>query len=443
MTTATTEAPTVPVSEILATKVSLFRRVTDTETAPEDVALGAILEDIRRGRWSQEIARVRLANTKKKADRLKVELLPAFKPSGTFAGLKDESFVAHSGVLCLDFDNLTMANSHEVRQALRSDHHVVAGFTSPRHGIKAFVPVIARNAAEHHACYEAARAHFAGILPEGVCPDEKPKGIGSNCFVSHDPNAWLATTPRTAFQPINHTGGCDIAIGHVIESNEKELPSLSASGSEVIESARTDPSESEQGAVSTRTPPPAPIALPLFVEKEIWPKWVANIRHRPAERNNTIRTRVPILLNLVHEDVVALLMLRWFDIALPGTFGDPRQRHLYETMVMIKGCLESWPKQERLHNADAQKYLELRDARQRATFRICHSLSLTKENRDLRTFFLSAEHLAHRLGVPHSQIGDRQLEYLKERGVLEQVSVGPRWTPGQKASASRYRWLLG
>jgi hypothetical protein len=430
-------------SELFSRSISIFNTAR-TKYPPREISIGAFLQEIIRGRWRMEVGRVRSAASKTAADAIKLKHLPAAKLSGTFTGLSTDDFVQHSGVLCLDLDAVGNGAA-AVREVLTKDPHVLAVFTSPSgNGLKVLVAVSATTAKEHRACFDEARDHFSAALPAGIVIDTAPSNVSSNCFASFDPETWRASAPRKQFLPTskaakNDARGCDIDTSHVIQSNEKEFLPSALSVPVYLESHPVTAAEEERAFPCGA--PPAVIRLPNFVDADIWPKWVKKVPYVRAKRNLSVVQRAPILINIVAEDIAALLLLRWFTEAPENLFHDSREAHWRETWAAIRGCVESWPKQARITRSERSVYTHLRDARQRATFRVLHSLSVSKKNAPSRTFFIPTGQLADRLNCA-SEPASRQLEYMVREKVIEIVSPGAAWTPGVKGRATTYRWLL-
>ena len=122
--------------------VSGVKSVRDTVT--HDVNIHSFLGGIKEGRWREQVQQVRqafAAGGKKAANPLKEKLLPAITPSGRFRERNDGAIEMHSGLLCVDIDNLN-GNSDAIREKLELDKHVLALFTSPTGaGLKVFVPI--------------------------------------------------------------------------------------------------------------------------------------------------------------------------------------------------------------------------------------------------------------------------------------------------------------
>lgn len=181
-----------------AGRVSLFESVTAKEN--KSVEISEILDAIRGGRWRQPVEVVRAAfarGGKEAAQPVKKKLLPAVTPSGTFNGPhKAEALAEHSGMQCLDFDDLNGSQA-EVKLQLAGDPFCYAMFDSPSNGLK-FWMRIKPNADEHGRTFDAAADYFKQTY--NLAADKSGRDVCRLCFVSYDPD--LVHNPDAAiFEP--------------------------------------------------------------------------------------------------------------------------------------------------------------------------------------------------------------------------------------------------
>lgn len=155
-------------------------------------AILLIVKDITQGVYKDQIAEIR----KQKADgnndtvdRLKREL-PAFTPSGTFAGgRKMEYLTMYSGFVHLDFDKLSPDVLAKAKSQVQEVPTTFACFTSPSgNGIKVFIEV--DSPLEHHSiAYKQVQELYEQHL--NIAADPKCKDITRLCFVSDDAEAYM------------------------------------------------------------------------------------------------------------------------------------------------------------------------------------------------------------------------------------------------------------
>lgn len=164
--------------------VSMVESAQGTET--RSVKVRAILSAIRAGRWRAQVERVRAAYQTggKDAAAEPKKRLSGVLFSGTFSRRNKDALVAHSGLLCVDLDNLDGALP-EKRQAIEAAPHMFACFLSPTGGgLKVLVP-IEPDPAKHLDSFRAAQRYFRDAF--GLEIDEQCKDVSRLCFVSYDP----------------------------------------------------------------------------------------------------------------------------------------------------------------------------------------------------------------------------------------------------------------
>jgi len=168
-----------------------------------DYSLEAILDGIRRGRWSKTVENIRqalLAGDNEKADRLK-KGLPAFTFSATYSGSrKRDNLTGYEGRIMLDVDKLDADQVAPVAWAAADCPYTQFCFLSPSgRGVKIGVDPLAVADAplvdhpltveNHKATYCACATYYEKLL--GVPVDPSGKDPGRLCFVSYDPDLYL------------------------------------------------------------------------------------------------------------------------------------------------------------------------------------------------------------------------------------------------------------
>jgi hypothetical protein len=155
----------------------------------EDRSLILIINDIKAGKYKQEVDNIRsciASGDYPKADQLKKQL-PAFTPSGTYAGgRKAHLLQQYSGFVHLDFDKLPPQTLEEAFTSISQIPFTFSCLRSPSgNGLKVFVEV---NTSElnHHIAYHQVQEYYENSL--GIPCDPKCKDITRLCFVSYDPH---------------------------------------------------------------------------------------------------------------------------------------------------------------------------------------------------------------------------------------------------------------
>lgn len=168
--------------------VSMVARVTATQTKPAPLQL--ILEQIREGRWQQEIQEVRdlfAAQGKEAADARKKDL-PAFMPAGLFSQRKTDALQQAAGILCLDFDGVDERLT-AVREKVVACPHTLATFISPKgNGLKVIVRV-PTEPARYADYWRIAADHYHEAC--GIEADPSRKDLAGLCIVSDDPDLFI------------------------------------------------------------------------------------------------------------------------------------------------------------------------------------------------------------------------------------------------------------
>lgn len=152
--------------------------------------LETVIEEIRSGQWAQLVAAARhaYATGGKQAAKPLKDGLPCVMFSGTFSGLKKETLVAHSGLICGDLDGLGDRLA-VVRSKVLHDPNTGGCFVSPSgDGLKIIFKC--DPARLHLESFNAARSHVLALTGEEI--DSACKNVNRLCYLSHDPDAFLA-----------------------------------------------------------------------------------------------------------------------------------------------------------------------------------------------------------------------------------------------------------
>ena len=195
-----------------ATRVSMVQNGTDTNT--DHVTIAVILAGIRSGRWQKPVAHVKTRylsalqaakqqgdpdpyKTAKEAVHDIKKKLPGVLFSGEFSQRANEHIITHSGLLCLDLDNLEDGAS--LKLALGRDDHVQAFFVSPTgSGLKVLLR-IAPDVTSHERSFLAAQKYFWERYGAKV---DNCKDVARLCFVSHDENIFIRAEEATLLEPL-------------------------------------------------------------------------------------------------------------------------------------------------------------------------------------------------------------------------------------------------
>jgi hypothetical protein len=448
----------IPVNQLLERRVSLFAKCNVSRLLA-NITIRSYLDAVKNGRYREIVEQVREAdkNSKAEADAVKTSKLRVIKPSGTFKGLSEKTLVQHSGILCLDLDNVGAALD-ETRRLLRADDYVFAFHLSPRgQGLKVFVPISATDAANHKLCVESARAHFAKVLPSGITLDDAPSNVASNCFVSYDPEPWIADSGRSIFEPFSipshSTGGgrrgrviSEVSIvsmpdrigkGEIFSSRSDSMPVVRGRGMEESHPQNSISGNSRDYERKIRSEAEKELHGLIPRLARIYRQFLAKRPVIKGERYAFLTKVIPALICVVDYKVI-LQLLRLHHRKQTGIWRTSLKDHLEQAQVMLD---DYYLKYRNSLSPDEQEiYQRLRADRFRAGFRICRDLW----NRNKKCgdgFFLSGAELGVRLGVNRDTGREDLLELTAER-VIARERIGMAWSKGQKPKATSFRWLL-
>ena len=152
------------------------------------VPLLTVLRGIRRGRWREQIERVRACADKKSRSEAK-EWVPAFTASGLFPLHRSLNGLAQpSDVMAIDFDAGDNPDVLDKRAALQLDAFTwVCSLSASATGL--FVLVRLRPGADHSAAFDGLKGYYERV--HGLRADRACRDICRLRFVSYDPQLFF------------------------------------------------------------------------------------------------------------------------------------------------------------------------------------------------------------------------------------------------------------
>lgn len=416
--------PAIPVTELLARRVSCFASVH--ETCPlHAMTVGGVLDAIRNGRWREpmEAMRADLREGRKDAYKAKKEALPAVTFAGEFDRRRNDGLRAHSGLLCVDFDDLG-TRLPVARRTVEADSHVLAVFGSPSdNGLKVLVPIAATDAEGHRRCFDAAAAHFRGL---GFEADPHCRDVARLCFVSCDSDLWI------------RQGECVPFLGSSPEPETCTCTSELCTLSPVLYTTEEDPGIQELKAHAgakrrlNEMEADSPVLVGLYRQWFVEGRYVLGAH----KRNAWLTEAVPFLFRACHREVAEALALLHLRIH-PELYAGTEDEHRTSFRCLWNGCEREYPSE--LGKREAPRYVLLEEP-ERTAFRICRDLARIQGS---EPFFMGCDHLEQRLSLRRWEInGWRLLRMFEKLGFLRQMSKGDPYAKGKKANAGTYRWLL-
>src|SRR3982750_2003743 len=107
--------------------ISVFDSIESVDS-PESIPLTLYLHEVQSGRWQDQVLQVRAISDKKRRDAMK-KSLPGVTFSGLFSKRKDDCLIQHSGIICIDIDDLG-EDVEAFKEILIKDRYVYSCFTS-------------------------------------------------------------------------------------------------------------------------------------------------------------------------------------------------------------------------------------------------------------------------------------------------------------------------
>ncbi|MBE9490865.1 MAG: hypothetical protein IMY67_11265 [Bacteroidetes bacterium] len=157
-------------------KVTIFKNISDT-TEPYYVDVVEIFKRIKDGNSEELTTKIRGLKTKDAKAPYK-RRLPSICFSGEFSQRNAASLLKHSGLMCLDIDDLTLTDLEEITKKVNKDEFTFASFISPGGlGLKVIVK-ITPGKAHHKEQFLALEQYFNEFLNNytSTKKNEKKKG---------------------------------------------------------------------------------------------------------------------------------------------------------------------------------------------------------------------------------------------------------------------------
>lgn len=169
--------------------------------------------------YKKQTAQLRSIEDKKEATKFKCQAFDFACFSGTFTQRNEAGLIEHSGLLCIDFDNIP--DKEKLREKLLTDPNLstVLLFTSPSGtGLKWIVQIDGATRLTHLQYFQAIENYIR--IRHQINIDASGKDVARPCFLPYDPECyfnqypvkkqfdlktWLPATPKTEVQPVKRT----------------------------------------------------------------------------------------------------------------------------------------------------------------------------------------------------------------------------------------------
>ncbi len=184
-------------------KISFFNSFPSKgqpHTASGNMELIEFLNEVKYGKWKDQVIKIREATEKVTRDKLKLKL-PAFTISGIFIEREEKNLIEHSGFICIDIDNFTDKDS------LISDPHTYALFSSASgNGLAVIVKI---NKSKHKESFKWLRNYYFQSF--GIVVDPAPSNPASLRFATWDDQIFINEKSK---------------ISKFVTAKERKIPSL-------------------------------------------------------------------------------------------------------------------------------------------------------------------------------------------------------------------------
>lgn len=164
--------------------VSIFKKVTDT-TNPFNKSVIYCLERIRDGKSKELVEQIRACSTKDEQKQYKNQL-PGVCFNGTFKSRSVKGIEQRSGLMILDFDNMShTAEAILFKDELMFNQYVFSAWISPSgKGVKALVKIPTEG--DFKGYFDALRTYF-----DSDYWDSSGSNLDRFCFESYDPDIFI------------------------------------------------------------------------------------------------------------------------------------------------------------------------------------------------------------------------------------------------------------
>lgn len=184
--------------------ISVFPDAVHANTQ-ERIELGDMLYRIQSGMYATLIHAVQQTLIEPEKYREQKKRLPAFTPAGIFTRRANVALEISSGVLGYDYDDLAMESIPAIMTQLSHDAAVLYAFRSPSwRGLK--IGILCNGYTDAltytHAWGVGAdylRAQYPALA---LTEDRACKDISRLCFISHDPDCYIASSPQPLAIPL-------------------------------------------------------------------------------------------------------------------------------------------------------------------------------------------------------------------------------------------------
>ena len=186
---------------------SFFNKLRDPKVTIKAIDMDKFDEMVRSNEMKLLIEPIRKEKDKKRRNQLK-DKLPLVTFSGVFESRRKSALIQHSGLICLDIDDIPYTN--ELKDRLKEEEYVLYCCKSPSgNGLKVIIKIEATNDAEHLLFFKALELHFKKMK---ITIDKACSDVSRACFVTYDATAFYNIEATTltfdwlkTYYPIENT----------------------------------------------------------------------------------------------------------------------------------------------------------------------------------------------------------------------------------------------
>jgi hypothetical protein len=168
-------------------RVSIFKNIKSIAPV-KDTSVLKILESIRSSEYKNRIGQIRVETDKAKRNELKSKM-PYVTFCGTFTSRSNSNLKSHSGLACLDFDNVV--NLDDLRKVINEDSFTFASFVSPSgDGLKVLVKI---PQIDNNNDYQDYYVELIKYYSKYHNLDEGTKDLARACYLSFDEDVFISS----------------------------------------------------------------------------------------------------------------------------------------------------------------------------------------------------------------------------------------------------------
>lgn len=160
----------------MSATISLYTNIKQTKGGKE-IPVDVMLAYIHDGKWQDDVLAVRTGRKSK-------EELPYVTMSGKFAERKIAGLLQHSGIICIDIDDIDV---EEVKSLLCCDKYVYSCFTSVSG--KGLAVLFKINFEKHNEAFEGLQQYL--YVNYEIIVDPSCRDVSRARFVSYDPHIYI------------------------------------------------------------------------------------------------------------------------------------------------------------------------------------------------------------------------------------------------------------